>query len=378
MLYLLLIFFIYTIKDISCKKKNKVNSKVYSCKNNIKNINNDIDLYINEKKDSHDQKNVDIKKSNYIYNEHDNVSPFYWHDSNCEFKTALTEFNLLCLYIPEIIEKLKDSNNIIQNFIDINLKKSIVNEIINLHTRYKNFEKQIKVDKIIDLLKEIAICCLNEYNPRINKDYNDKLIEIISKLGEFKFIIDFDVFIELIEHILSDDCEISKKNEYIDEYNKKKNNKLSVNSGYQSNISLVEFINFLNKYVLKIFDEYEKKYILDKKSNNDIYNYKINNKNFKIYRIYNTITCGNKDVFRQIFNDNKVISFNIESKYSDSIDHCSCFVNYNEKYYYDSYNNYINVDYNDLKNAEFEKILSYHSKETFSTEFTQVCDVIFI
>ena len=59
---------------------------------------NEKNMTMNLKKD----KKYKIKNDD-IYKKDDNISSFYWSCSNCEFKTAITEFNLLYLYIPEII-----------------------------------------------------------------------------------------------------------------------------------------------------------------------------------------------------------------------------------------------------------------------------------
>lgn len=380
-MYFLFLNFIYSVNYLfsgCCNCNNdKINENTKTISDNDKNSNeNDND----QRKKYNDELEKDKKykfKNDDIYKKDDNISPFYWSGSNCEFKTAITEFNILCLYIPEIIEKLNDEKNIIDNCIDISIKKSIIEEIINLNNKYKNCEKNIDVNNLLRLISEVVINLIKKSDPSKNDGYFEELQEIrdlIHSSTYCDFITNYPEICDIINKIESSDNDDDTRKKYIDEYNIKKNQQLVINSNYKSTLDLLNFLKFLDKHIIKIFTEIKKEEKLEKHYMNDYYTFILNEKKFCIYKILN-LNEENIELFKENFNKNNVISINL-CCLCGTIEHASCILKYKNDYFYDSYNKCINIDLNDIKNCNFEKILSEH--KDYSNKLNKIEHLIYI
>ena len=380
-MYFLFLNFIYSVNCLfsgccNCNNdKTKKNAKT-TYKNDENNNENDND----QRKKYDDQLEKDKKykiKKDDIYKKDDNISPFYWSGSNCEFKTAITEFNLLCLYISEIIEKLNDEKNIIGNCIDISIKKSIIEEIINLNNKYKNCEKNIDVNNLLRLISEVVINLIKKIDPSENDEYFKELQEIrkyIYSSTDIDFITNYPEICHIINEIESSDNDDDTRKKYIDDYNIKKNQPLVINSNYQSSLDILNFLKFLDKHIIKIFTEIKEEEKIYKHHINTCYTFILNEKKFCIYQIISP-NKDNIELFKENFNKNNVICINLWCL-CGTIEHASCILKYKNDYFYDSYNKCINIDLNDIKNCNFEKILSEH--KDYDNKLNKIAHLIYI
>ena len=65
---------------------------------------------------------------------------------------------------------MNDEKNIIYNCIDISIKKSIIEEIINLNRKYKNCEKNVDVNNLLKLISEVVINLIKNSDPPKNDE----------------------------------------------------------------------------------------------------------------------------------------------------------------------------------------------------------------
>ena len=101
---------------------------------------------------------------------------------------------------------MNDEKNIIYNCIDISIKKSIIEEIINLNKKYKNCEKKVDVNNLLRLISEVVINLIKKSDPSKNDKYFQELQEIrkyIYSSTDYDFITNYSEICDIINEIES-------------------------------------------------------------------------------------------------------------------------------------------------------------------------------
>ena len=351
------IFFNFKARCCSYCNYNKDNNNLnLDNNNNSNNKNNDQqDKPIDPVKDreKEDKEEVDI------YSKDNGTSPFKWYDVNCTLKSTITEFNNLCNYIPEIIERIKDENNIIKDSIDINIKKKIINEILNQRQQYLELKRCIDVNKLLDLIIEyieITIKTIPIEDLYLQK-YKDLIYLFDIMFGWTSFIYNnLKKYLDPIYYFAEIDNEQdndTKKTE-LEKFLKIRNNIDLKKNDNSTRIKLFQFLIFIDNYIVKFIDKKEKQI------------YHINNKKFKIYTNTNDCkNCINNNI-------NNIISINLVGRYSSTLSHSISIQKYKNNYYFDSYNYYCNVSKDDITNYNFAKMFENHGKLTYKNTFENV------
>ena len=317
-----------------------------------------------------EQYDEEINKLKDIYCNDNGTSPFEWKNVNCTLKSTITEFNNLCNYITEIIERIKDENNIIKDSIDIDIKKRIINEILNQRKQYLELKRGIDVDKFLDLIIEyieITIKTIPIEDLYLQK-YKD-LIEFFSdRFGEnsmykdnlLKYLKPIYIFLE-ISHESSED----EKKQELENFKKIRNNIDLKKHDNKIGIDLYQFFYFINNYIVQFIDKKERENI-----NNGLYYdcYTIKNNKIKIYNGFKK-NINYKDIINN--NINNIISINLTGRYP-STTHSISIQKYKNNYYFDSYNHYIKVSKDDITNYNFAKMFEKHGKLTYKNTFENV------
>ena len=368
--YFLLFFNTYFIiksdyKCCNCKCK---------CKRNNNNLNLDYKSNNNKNKennkDNDDKKEKEDKQETDIYSKNNGISPFKWDNVNCVLKSTITEFNNLCNYIPEIIERIKDENRIIKDSIDINIKKKIINEILNQRQQYLELKRGIDVDKLLDLIIEYVEVTIKTIH--IEDLYQQKYKDLITLFNNI--FTDNTLFGNLSKY-LSPIFEFANINldydffciESLDKFKKIRNNIDLKNHNNKSDINLYQFFYFINNYITEFIDKVERKEI----NKSDKYDcYTIKNNKIKRYYSCNNITNFYKNVLNN--NINNIISINLTGRYSSTLYHAISIQKYKNNYYFDSYNKYCNVSKEDILNYNFDKMFENHGKLTHKNTFEKI------
>ena len=338
-----------------CKKKYK--------KNNI--LEDEETLKRNKKQ--YDEK---INKLKDIYCNDNGTSPFKWDDSNCQFKSTITEFNNLCNYIPKIIERIKDENNIIKDSIDIDIKKKIINEILNQRQQYLEFKRCIDVDKFLNLIIEYIEITIKTIP--IKDLYQQKYKDLIHFFANM-----FDcnsMYVDNLEDYLKPIyifAEIKNKRpddikkQELENFKKIRNNIDLKNHDNITGIDLYQFFYFINNYIVQFIDKKEMERI-----NNGLYYqcYTIKNNKIKIYKGFKK-NINYKDIINN--NINNIISINLTGRHP-STTHSISIQKFKNNYYFDSYNHYIKVSKDDIINYNFDKMFEKHSKLTHKNTFENI------
>lgn len=328
----------------------------------------------NNLKDKEDKK---YSEENDIYSKNNGTSPFKWYNVNCVLKSTITEFNNLCNYIPEIIERIKDENNIIKDSIDIDIKKRIINEILNQRNQYLEFKRGIDVDKLLDLIIEYIEITIKTIpiEDLYQQKYKD-LIEFFSNMfgPDFfykdnlsKYLKPIYIFSEIYKKQQND---IKKQN--LENFNRIRNNIDLKSHDNKTGIDLYQFFKFINNYIIQFIDKKEREHI-----NEDLYYhcYTIKNNKIKIYGGFKK-NINYKDIINN--NINNIISINLSGRYSITLLHSISIQKYKNNYYFDSYNHYIKVSKEDITNYNFAKMFENHGKLTHKNTFEDIIYIVTI
>ena len=312
-----------------------------------------------------------------IYCNDNGTSPFEWNNVNCALKSTITEFNNLCNYIPEIIERIKEENNIIKDSIDIDIKKRIINEILNQRNQYLNLQTGINVDNLLDLIIEYIEITIKTIP--IEDLYQQKYKDLI-----YLFDIMFDwtsllynnlkKYLDPIYYFAEIDNEQdndTKKTE-LEKFLKIRNNIDLKKNDNSTRIDLYQFFYFINNYIVQFIDKKERGNI-----NNGLYYdcYTIKNNKIKIYKGFKK-NINNKDIINN--NINNIISINLTGRYSSTLTHSISIQKFKDKFYFDSYNNYIKVFKEDITNYNFAKMFEKHGKLTHKNTFKYINYIVAI
>ena len=339
---------------------------------NIKFNNNDNNNKNNDQQDEPKKKKKwkEDKQETDIYSKDNGISPFKWDNVNCALKSTITEFNNLCNYILEIIERIKDENKIIKDSIDIDIKKRIINEILNQRNQYLELKRGIDVDKLLDLIIEYVEIFIKTVN--IEDLYQQKYKDLIEfffkvfcqnsmyKYNLAKYLYPIYIFSEISKKSSEDE-----KKQKLENFKKIRNNIDLKNHDNKTGIDLYQFFYFINNYIIQFIDKVERKDI-----NEYFYYdcYTIKNNKIKIYDIKKNI--NNKDIINN--NINNIISINLVGRYSSTLSHAISIQKYKNNYYFDSYNCYLKVYKEDITNYNFAKMFENHGNLTIKNTFEYI------
>ena len=360
----------------------------FCCNNNnccyCKKNNNEINVFDNKnnkkKQDKIKENNKDNDKENKdeinIYTNDNGVSPFQWYNVNCTLKSTITEFNTLCNYIPEIIERIKDENNIIKDSINIEIKKYIINEILNQRQQYLELKKGIDVDKFLDLIIEYIEITIKTIPIKdlYQQKYKDLIKFFETMFGyniQYNNLKNYIIPIYIFSEIDNEQDDDTKKQE-LENFKKIRNNIDLKNHNNKTGIDLYQFFYFINKYIVQFIDKKEMERI-----NNGLYYqcYTIKNNKIKIYKGFK------KNInYKYIINNNinNVISINLTGRYRSTLSHSISIQKYKNNYYFDSYNHYIKVSKENIINHNFHKMFEDHGKLTLKNTFEHIDYIVTI
>ena len=323
------------------------------------------------------QYDEEINKLKDIYCNDNGTSPFKWYDVNCTLKSTITEFNNLCNYIPEIIERIKDENNIIKDSIGIGIKNDIINEILNQRQQYLELKKGINVDILLNLIIkyiEITIKTIKIEDLYLQK-YKDLIYTFDNMFNwtsllynNLKKYLNPIIYFAEINNEQDDD---TKKTE-LGKFLKIRNNIDLEKNDNSSNITLFQFLNFINNYIVQFIDKKERKNI-----NNGLYYdcYTIKNNKIKIYDGFKK-NINYKNIINN--NINNIISINLTGRYSSTLTHSISIQKFKDKFYFDSYNYYCNVSKDDIINCNFKNMFEKHGKLTLKNTFEYIDYIVSI
>jgi len=378
MLFKLLFFIIFLFKINSkicccCKNNNSEKNSIDNSKDNNKNSEN-----IKEKeKNKYDQKIDEIIKNNEIYKKGYKTSKFSWNNNNCAIKTSLLNLMLFFDNCPELFEDIKKEENIICK----RSKKEaleIIKEIIKIREKYLKGENLIKMEDFyyllqkythsfiksikneelddINILKEIEKETMDYYNFTFGKfpknidnfflgyaikNYNDKNI-----LNKFK-----NDFIEYRDVELDNDCKIEKETDFL------------------SSFRLHLILELLSKFV-KGFSILEGK-LFDR--------YAYNQKFFEIKQFNNNNENIISENIKNLEINDKIISITLSVKFGSTGHACLIYKDLDNKWYFDCCNSVIEVDFEDVKNKNFQKILDIWAKKcnSYHYKFESISEILY-
>ena len=251
----LFFYFFFTIKikpRCVCYNINKFNIEESKDNKKTTNTHEYLPSPQNNLKDKEDKK---YSEENDIYSKNNGTSPFKWYNVNCVLKSTITEFNNLCNYIPEIIERIKDENNIIKDNINIDIKKRIINEILNQRQQYLELKRGIDVDKFLDLIVKYIEITIKTIP--IEDLYQQKYKDLISFFANMfdsnsmcednlsKYLCQIYIFSEINKKSRED----IKKQE-LENFKKIRNNIDLKNHDNKTGIDLYQFFYFINNYII--------------------------------------------------------------------------------------------------------------------------------
>lgn len=341
----------------------KINSKTCCCYKNNNSENNIIDNSKDDKKNSENIKEKEKEKNKDKYFK----SNFKWHDNNCGIKTSLLGLMILFDNIPELYEYIKDENNIKYPRCKDYVKK-IIKEIVNIRERY------LKDEKLIDMVDFYKYChdyLWNFYKSITDDELEDnvKLIQIYLQHPEFFIGINGEVLLLSIIQGANKDLNIKLFKEFRDkdlENHYYKNYLTDYSSAIRTH-NLIEFLlktvknmNYENKNLILTFEFNGKKYVYVYKeyyNTGHSYNIKDLEINDQIISIYLGVTCGSIGHGCLIFRDK---------------DNC-------KKWYFDCCNKVIEIDFEDVKNKNFQKILDIWTKKcnSYNYKFKEIYEVLY-
>ena len=324
----------------------------YDNKNKEKNNNLNNNKENNEKinKDDEYENLDDILKNNDIYKKDYKESKFKWNDNNCTIKTSLLNLMLFFDYLPVLYEDIKKEENI---KCEKAKKEAIefINEIINIREKYLKGENLIKME---DFYKKC-----HDYKYKFYKEIKDDELDDIDKLKEIE---EENIY---LSELLGFSYQLDDMLTYYNENNKELfNSEKEAFKDYRDN-DLEE--SYYKEYrtdfecgcSLDLILELLSKLIKDFKVIHYPAFYQI------IYKKYIFQIKKNLEV------KNNLISIKLHVKYKD-IGH-SCLIykdKNNNKYYFDCCNKVIEIDFEDVKNKNFQKILDIWYKKTGSYKYT--------
>jgi len=318
---------------------------IYCCykHNNEEDKNNNILL------DKPKNKNEDIKNEDSKNKITSKNSRFMWNNNNCSIKSSLLNLMILFDNYNQLFEKLND-DNIITCIKARKEFKRILNEVINIRNKYKNNEELIRME---DFYKRCHDYKYNFYksitnDDLINLEQLNKIIDenddILRDMIPINYSIDSKDFNNKIEY----ENEIKMFIEFRDEDLNTSDYK-DYRTDYTAGFTLSKILYMLVKLtnVLKIenyhvfgdniytFDDYKFKIVSYNNGNDELVS--DNMKNVEI-------------------NDN-LISLTMGLSYGDIGHSVLIFKDIDNKYYFDCCNKVIQIDYQDIQNKNFQKIV---------------------
>ena len=293
---------------------------------------------VKDKNEDNKPKNKNEDKKNEITSKN---SRFSWYKNNCSIKTSLLNLMVLFDNYNQLFEKLKD-DNIITCIKARKEFKRILNEIINIRNKYKNNEELIRME---DFYKRCHDYKYNFYKSITNDD--------LINLEQLNKIIDEND--KILRDMIHFNYDIDSKIFYINDFIEFRDEDLNepfykdYRTDYTAGFSLSKILYMLVKLtnVLKI----ENYHVFgDNIYTFDDYKFKIvsyNNGNYEL------VSDNMKNVE---INDN-LISLTIGLSYGDIGHSALIFKDIDNKYYFDCCNKVIQIDYQDIQNKNFQKIV---------------------
>lgn len=322
-------------------------------------------IYNNE-----DNKDKDKHKDNNLKENGRNC--FYADGKNCGFITAILDLMVIFDYFPELFEEFKNTDNLVKNNnVADKFKINIINEIVNIRTKYLNNETGIDTHKLFELILKFIEELIHNFTYDYyiaNQDfyrYNKFEMGIADNCKNYESILNGIFFIP------PQRVEINS----FEEIEKNKNTFKFDTIIYRYNNPFVHFIQFLN---FNISNFYKVEYIFSNRICGNI--------KYKVISLYKFFNKKNKHLFEipngnniQNFKNNKnIIIMDLNVKNSIDGGHLCNIIKKNNKFYHYSDNYYIECDENDVINNNFDKILEDYNKVGLHTFYKPSINSIII
>lgn len=367
-LFFIIFLFKFNSKSCCCyKNNNSENNIIDNSKDNKKNSEN-----IKEKeneKNKDDQKIVEIIKNNEIYKKDIKTSKFSWNNNNCTIKTSLLNLMLFFDNCPKLFDDIKKEENIICK----RAKKEaleIIKEIKNIREKYLKGENLIRMEDFYYLLQKYTHSFIKSIKNEelddiniLNEIENETMDYSSFSLKKFPQISNW--FLELAIKNYDDKNYLNKlKNNFINyrDVELDKDFKIKKETDFSSSFRLSLILKLLSKFV-KDF------YILEGKLLNR-YSYKQEPFRIRGFNNYNE-DMRLEDIKNLEIND-QIISIHLNVKYGTTLHACLIFRDKDncKKWYFDCCDNVIEIDFEDVKNKNFQKILDIWAKKCNSYNYT--------
>jgi len=356
----------------------KINSKTCCCYKNNNSENNIIDNSKDDKKNSEnikeeekkdDQKIDEIIKNNEIYKKDIKTSKFNWNNNNCAIKTSLLNLMLFFDNCPKISEDIKKEENIKCK----RAKKEtleIIKEIIKIREKYLKEENLIRMKDFYYLLQKYTHSFIKSIKNDELDDINifneiEKETMDYSEFSNEKFSKITNWFLEPAIKNYNDKNNLDELKKDFIEYRDvelDKDFKIKKETNYSSSFRLSLILELLSKFV-KGFLILEGKLFYRYSYKQKFYDIKIFNNDNKDIRLEN---------IKNLEINDKIISITLCVEYG-SIRH-SCLIfrdkDNSKKWYFDCCNKVIEIDFEDVKNKNFQKILDIWTKKVKSYHYT--------
>ena len=329
----------------------KVKSKICcNCKKNNNDNNKEINSEDIEKEN--DKKIVDIIKNNEIYKTDYKTSKFKWNNNNCTIKTSLLNLMLFFDNCLEIFEDIKKEENIICK----RAKKEaleIIKEIIKIR------EKYLKGENLITMQDFYKRC--HDYQYKFYKEVKDDEIYDIDKLKKLNEesiylpeLICFGYnFKDILDNLDNPSQLSNEKDEFVKFRDKdlEKPDYKEYRTDFESGCKFLLIIKLLSKLIkdLKVIDYDTNKIAIIYKG--------------KIFKIESYLNITELDI------NDKIISITLGVNYGNTGHSCLIFRDKDNKYYFDCCNDIIEINVEDIKNKNFQKILDIWAKKCNSYHY---------
>lgn len=371
MLSKILIFIVFLFKinfKICCNSDNCCfcfKNKNNNFKNNIDddNINDDKknfdDIKNEDDNKNKNDKNLDnIIKNDKIYKKDIQKSKFKWNDNNCSIKTSLLNLMIFFDNCPELFEDIKKEEN-------IKCKRArkealeIIKEIINIREKYLKGENLIRME---DFYKRCHDYQYKFYKEVKNEELEDidKLKKLVEESINLADLVGFNYYLFSIVEALNEgriEQAQNEKNIFKDfrDYDLETPDYKEYRTNFTCGCSLSILLKLLSKFVKDFF-------ILE---GNLINEYIYKGKIFRTKLFDNSNDKIILDNINKLEVNDKIISIMLKVKYGTIGHACLIFNDKNnpKKWYFDNVNNIIEVDFNDVKNKKFQKLLDIWYKK---------------